>query len=106
MRLVATLAQRKADIAKVLGDKLVERLNLIFIGSASAYELFRLCPNLFIRNDPTPLELGIPLPHFVPTLKSGHLHLGRLGSSDSSAPFLSFSLSSLSSRLRFECFQV
>src|SRR6266704_5315262 len=79
MRLVATLAQRKADIAKVLGDKLIERLNLIFIGSASAYELFRLCPNLFIRNDPTPLELGIPLPHFVPTLKSGHLHLRALG---------------------------
>src|SRR5436190_7198680 len=78
MRLVTTLAQREADIAKVLGYKLVERLNLIFFGRATAYELFRLCTNLFIRSDPAALEFRIPLSHFIPTLKGGHLHLGRL----------------------------
>src|SRR5258708_34539158 len=78
MRLVATLAKREADIAKILRHKLVERLNFVFIGRASAYELFRLCTNLFIRRDPPAFEFRIPLTHFIPTLKGGHLHLRTL----------------------------
>src|SRR5436190_6729826 len=79
MGLIATLAQRQTDVAKVLGDEFIQSLDLLLIGISTAHQFSSLGPNLLVRCSPFTLEFVIPVADFRPTLKCRHLNLWWLG---------------------------
>src|SRR5215813_1227307 len=75
--LVPALTQRETYVTEVLGDKLIECLNLVRVARATAQQFVGLCFYLIVRADPVTLERRIPLTYFSPTLKGRNLNLRR-----------------------------
>src|SRR6185437_13294554 len=74
MRLEAAHAERQADVAKVGGDVIVERLNLVEVGGFALDEFGFLGANFCIRLSAIFFESGVPAAELVPTFKGGQLN--------------------------------
>ena len=75
VRLITSLAQRQTDVTKILRDVLIQRLRLFFLGGAAFDDLFGFELDFFVGHYAIALQRGVPLPDFIPTLKSRHLHV-------------------------------
>src|SRR3989442_13129364 len=71
VRLVATQPKRKADVAKVLGHEVIERLDFLQVGFAAVDQFLRLGPDRGVGRGPLAFQPRIPAANLLPALKRG-----------------------------------
>ncbi len=67
--LVTALAERKADVTKILRNVFVQRLRLVLFRRPSLDDLLGFDFDLLVGNDAILLQIGVPLPDFDPALE-------------------------------------
>src|SRR5579884_4362143 len=76
VRLVASQAEGKADVAKIEGDVIVQRLNFFIVRGLALHQLFFFSANLRRGRARIALQAGVPAAHLLPVGKRRQLDGG------------------------------
>ena len=87
MRLIAANTERQADVAEILGDVVVDGLQLLHVGVAALHQFLGAGADFGRGRAAVAFQSGVPTAHRVPGGKGGHLHVRLLGL-DAAAFFL------------------